>query len=204
MSTLDQIAFFQKRQDEVPNQELARQLAKTGDMAGIQEIAENLWNKNPAIQSDCLKVLYEVGYLKPELISRYAQDFFYLIHNRNNRLVWGAMIALSTIARIAAEELFPHTVEIVKVMEKGSVITNDAGITALAGMAAARDDYAKAIFPYLLQRLGACRPSDVARYAEKITAAVKPEMRAEFVAVLEKRMEDLAPAQVARTKKVLR
>ena len=63
MTVLNQIAYFQNHRDEVPNQELARQLAETQDRAGIQEIAENLRNKNASIQSDCLKVLHETGYL---------------------------------------------------------------------------------------------------------------------------------------------
>ena len=41
MTVLNQIAYFQNRRDEVPNQELARQLAETQDRVGIQEIAEN-------------------------------------------------------------------------------------------------------------------------------------------------------------------
>lgn len=67
MPVLNQIAYFQNRRDEIPNQVLAQHLVKAKDRRGIREIAENLWNKNPQVQSDCLKVLYEIGYLKPEL-----------------------------------------------------------------------------------------------------------------------------------------
>ena len=63
MSVLSRIAFFQNRRDEVPNQELARELAASKDAAGIAEIAANLWNKNRNVSSDCLKVLYEIGYM---------------------------------------------------------------------------------------------------------------------------------------------
>ena len=38
---LNRIAYFKGRRDEVPNQELARDLAATEDIAGIREIAEN-------------------------------------------------------------------------------------------------------------------------------------------------------------------
>ena len=47
MTVLDQIAYFQQRRDEVPNQELAHDLAERRDHAGIREIAENLANGNP-------------------------------------------------------------------------------------------------------------------------------------------------------------
>ena len=88
MSVLDQIAFCQNRRDEVPNQELARKLASSEDLAGIREMAENLYNKNQNIRSDCLKVLYEIGYLKPELIAGYVDDFLNLLKDKNNRMVW--------------------------------------------------------------------------------------------------------------------
>ena len=167
MTALNQIAYFQNRRDEVPNQELARQLAETQDRSGIQEIAENLWNKNSNIQSDCLKVLYETGYLAPELIAPYAADFLKLLHSRHNRMVWGAMIGLSTIADIAADAIDSQRGEIQRAMEQGSVITVDAGVQTLAKLA---DDQRRGeqIFPYLLQHLQTCRPKDVPQHAEKI------------------------------------
>jgi len=36
---------MQNRRDEVPNQELARELARKKDRKGIQEIVDNLANK---------------------------------------------------------------------------------------------------------------------------------------------------------------
>jgi hypothetical protein len=101
MCTLDRIAYCQGRRDEVPNQELARDLAAREDRQGIREIVAGLRNFEPAIRSDCLNVLYEIGYIKPHLIAPYAADFLNLLHDRDNRLVGGAMIALSMIADIA-------------------------------------------------------------------------------------------------------
>ena len=75
MSVLNKIAFYQNRRDEIPNQEVAQALAQTRSQADIREIAENLWNKEPNIQSDCLKVLYELGYLAPELIADIRRRF---------------------------------------------------------------------------------------------------------------------------------
>ena len=95
MSALERIAHFRNRRDEVPNQELARDLAARKDRAGIREIAENLWNKDKGIQADCVKVLYEVGYLNPHWSPPYAEEFLKLLKSKNNRLVWGGMIALA-------------------------------------------------------------------------------------------------------------
>jgi hypothetical protein len=204
MSVLNRIAYFQNRRDEVPNQELARDLAARKDRAGIKEIAKNLWNTEKNVQSDCLKVLYEAGYIEPSLIAGYAEDFLKLLHSKNNRMVWGAMIALSTIAPLKADVLYPHVPEIKKLMDKGTVITVDAGVKTLAGIASQRDSHRKTIFPYLLNRLKSCRPVDVPRHAEQILIAVNVSNKDDFIRVLERRRDDLSGAGLSRLKKVIR
>ncbi len=204
MATLNKIAFFQNRRDEAPNQELARELADKKDKKGIREIAENLWNKNQNIQSDCLKVLYEVGYLRPELIAGYADDFLKLLTSKHNRLVWGSMIALSTVAELKAELIMSHFDQIKDVMEGGSVITMDNGVKTLALVASRDESRRKKIFPYLLRHLETCRPKEVPQHSEKTLPAVNAGNKKQFVAVLEKRMTDMTASQAARVKKVIR
>ena len=204
MSVLGKIAYFQNRRDEIPNQETARELARTRNQEDIREIADNLWNKEPNIQSDCLKVLYELGYLAPELIAGYVDDFLKLLKNRNNRLVWGGMIALSTIASLQADRIFPHVDGIKKTMAAGSVITNDAGIKTLAAIASQKDEYNRKIVPYLLGRLSVSRPVDAPRYAEIILTSITPPDRTEFIAILETWMETAEGSRLARLKKVRR
>ena len=185
MSVMNKIAFYQNRRDEVPNQELAQALAQSRSQADIREIAEGLWNKEPNIQSDCLKVLYELGYLAPDLIAAYAGDFLKHLKHRNNRMIWGGMIALSTVADLKAAEIFPHVDEIVQVMKKGSVITMDNGIKVLALVASQKDEYRQAIFPYLLAHLKTCRPKEVPQHAEKSLPAVTADNKSDFIQVLE-------------------
>jgi hypothetical protein len=201
MSVLNKIAYLQQRRDEVPNQQLARELVETQNLEGIQEIAANLWNKDVNIQSDCIKVLYETGYLAPALIAAYANDFIRLLRSRNNRLVWGAMLALSTVAQVAADALYPHVPEIQKAMAGGSVITIDAGVLTLATIAATSDERRREIFPFLLDHLQTCRPKDVPQHAEKTLAAVDASNKDQFIQVLEKRMDDMSGAQAKRVKK---
>ena len=204
MSALNRIAFYQGRRDEVPNQELAQELAANKDRAGVREIAENLWNKDKNVQSDCLKVLYETGYLDPSLVADYAGDFLKLLKSRNNRMVWGAMIALSTIAGLKADEIFPHADEIEKAMAAGSVITRDAGMKTLAQIAGRKDAYRTRLAPYLLERLAEARPVDAPRYAEFILEAIGPAEQAEFVRIIEKWIESASPSRLPRLKRVLK
>ena len=204
MSVLDRIAYFQNRRDEAPNQALAKELAEKKDKAGIREIAKNLWNDNPEIQSDCVKVLYEVGALEPRLIAAYSADFLKLLSSQQNRLVWGGMTALAAIAPVSAGKLFARWEDIRQATEAGSVITTDNGIQALAAIAASGDARRQAIFPFLLKHLATCRPKDVPQRAEKIAAAVDAGNRDAFVAGLQKRSPDLSAAQAARVKRVIK
>jgi hypothetical protein len=204
MSVLNRLASTLGRRDEVPNQELARDLATRHDQAGIREVAENLWNKNKDIQADCIKVLYETGYIEPALIADYVPDFVRLLKSKNNRLVWGGMIALGVAAQANPEAVFQNLDEIKKAKETGSVITVDNAVAALANTAAANAKYNDAIFPYLLDHLKTCRPKEVPQHAEKTLPAVTVSNKADFIAVLEKRMQDLSGGGLARIKKVIK
>jgi hypothetical protein len=205
MSVLNKLACMQGRKDEVPNQTLARELVESQDQEGIHEIAENLFNKELNIQSDCIKVLYEVGYLKPELISGYAVEILKLLKSKNNRLVWGAMITLATIAQSQADLIYENIELIFKSMEAGSVITVDNGVKVLAVVASRNKAYHQRIFPYLIHHLENCRPKEVGQHAESIMAAVvdqAPAIQNEFIQVLKKREISMTSAQQARIRKL--
>ena len=204
MSALERIAHFSDRRDEVPNQELARELAAAKDHDGICEIAENLSNKNKNIQADCIKVLYEIGYIAPSLIAQYAEEFIKLLHSHNNRLVWGGMVVLGTVAELRPQVVLAHLEEIKRAMELGSVITVDNGVQALARAASKDDRYARAIIPYLLEHLRTCPPKDVPQHAEKSLPAITVINKTRFINILNNRLDDLPVAGLARVKKVIK
>ena len=167
MSVLNRLAHSLGRRDEVPNQELARELAAKKDKKGISEIAENLWNKDKNIQADCIKVLYEVGFIEPKLIVDYTEDFVKCLRNKNNRLAWGGMTALAEVAKANPEAVFKNLDSIKKAKETGSVITVDNAISTLAWTAAGNKKYNETIFPYMLKHLSSCRPKEVPQHSEK-------------------------------------
>jgi hypothetical protein len=204
MSVLNRLASSLGRRDEVPNQELARDLAAKKDQAGIRKLVENLWNKDKSIQADCIKVLYEVGYIEPKLISDYAEDFVRLLRSQNNRLVWGGMTALAEVAKANPVAAFKHLDAIKKAKEAGSVITVDNAISTLAYTASANAEYNRTIFPYLLEHLSGCRPKEVPQHAERSLPAVNSLNKTDFIKVLEKRMEDLSGSGLSRVKKVIK
>jgi hypothetical protein len=202
MSALNKIAFFQNRRDEVPNQRLAKELAETENEAGIREIAANLQHKNKNVQSDCLKVLYEIGYLKPELIAAYVGGFLGLLKSKNNRLVWGAMIALATVADKKPKEIYVQLAAVTEAVDKGSLITVVWGVKALAKVAASDKTYKQKIFPLLTAQLKKCIPRDLPMHAESILPAIDADNKAEFLSILDARKPEMTPSQLAGLRKV--
>ena len=203
MSILDRLASAQGRRDEAPNQELARELAEQGDQEGIRELVVNLHHADPNVRSDCLKTLYEVGYLKPELVAEYAAEFLRLLRDRHNRMVWGAMLALATIAPLRAGELYEQRQRILDALAEGSVITVDNGVKVLAAVAAADAAYRAELLPYLFHHLQTCRPKDVPQHAEAIAQAVDAAHADTFVAIFERRQSNMSASQTARVRRVI-
>jgi hypothetical protein len=204
MSVLNQIAFYQNRRDEVPNQILAKKMVQESDAAGLKEIAEHLWDKNPNVQSDCLKTLYEVAYLKPELVAPYVKDFIKLTQAKNNRLVWGAMIALSSTAALNPSPCLQELDTLKQCILNGSVITQDNGIKVLAALSSLSPENGQQIFPFLLKHLQTCREKDVAQRSESVFPAVNSSNQADFISVVEARLPTLTDAQKKRVGKLLR
>ncbi len=208
MSVLNKLACALGHRDEVPNQELAKELVLKNDWTGIKEIVDNLWNKDKNIANDCIKTLYEAGSVKPEFIEDFAEDIARLLKENlsgsNNRMVWGAMITLAVIAGRKADVIMEHFELIKKAIESGSVITIDNGIKALSQAAAAGPEYNKKIFPYLTGLLKTCRPKSVAQYSESIFTAVNQNNKNDLVMVLKDRMGILTPSQKARVQKLLK
>ncbi|WP_341356812.1 hypothetical protein [Rossellomorea sp. y25] len=202
MSVVNQLASQLNRNDEEPNIELAHTLANEENHAGIEEVIEGLSSKDKKVQHDCIKVMYEIGQVKPELISKYALTFIELMKSRNNRLVWGAMTALSTITEESSETIMAHLHTIKSAMKMGSVITIDKGVLTLAKLAAVSKENNDAIFPFLLQHLENCRTKEVPQHSESTMVAVTGENREGFLNVLRKREPYLTAPQLKRVKKI--
>jgi hypothetical protein len=204
MTVLDRLASALGARSDIPNQQLAADLAANNDTDGVRVIVEHLWDKDSGIQSDCLKTLYELGMLKPLLITEYYPEFIKLLNHSNNRMVWGAMIALSTIAPYQADALFLEVGKIKSAMLAGSVITTDNGIKTLALIATKKPEYAKELFPFLSDHLKACRPKDVPQHAEHTAVMIGPENQQPFIDLLQARFSELTPAGQTRINKIIK
>lgn len=117
-------------------------------------------------------------------------------------MVWGAMIALSTIANLKGDDLYKHLEILIKVMEDGSVIAVDHVVKILAVLASQNEDYNTKIFPVLLNHLRSCRPKELNQHAESIMLAVNKKNQDSFIKVLREREGDLTPSQFKKINKL--
>lgn len=132
-----------------------------------------------------------------------AAEFLRLLRDRNNRMVWGSMIALATIAPLRPDELFQQRQRIQDALAEGSSITVNNSVKTLAAVAAAKDTYRAELLPYLFHHLQTCRPKDVPQHAEAIVQAVDDAHTDTFVAVLERRLGSMSASQAARVRRVI-
>jgi len=203
VSVLQRIAFFQGRRDERPNQDLARRLARSGDGEAIREIAENLHHPNRNIQSDCLKVLYEIGYLNPTLIAGYVDEFQDLLNSQHNRMVWGSMIALAAVSPLKPGAIGKRLGEVIRAVEGGTLITVVWGVRVLAVVAGKERRLRGKSLPVLKRVLRSCLPRDVPLHAESILMAIDVADRNPFLAILAARQPELSAAQARRLRRIL-
>ncbi len=96
---LNRLGYLQTRRDRTPNLDLARDLVARDDKAGIREIAENMWNDNKNIHSDCINVMYEIAIIDPNLVTPYAADFIKFLKSKYSNMVnpWGRLVIFNRI-----------------------------------------------------------------------------------------------------------
>ena len=191
MKALDLIASSLHRRDDEPNKRLAQQIAQTHAVDWVKELVANLHNPDKNLQSDCIKVLYEIGELgSADLIAPYTKEFINLLSSKNNRMVWGAMSALDTIAPVNPAEVFSFLSQIVSALDKGSVITKDHGVGILATLSGI-DEYAEVATPLLYEQLRVCVAKQLPQYAEKAAKVVTEENRELLISIIYERFEEV-------------
>jgi len=204
MTVIEKLSSSTGKRSKEVNKVFAKDIANNNDFKSVRELLELLDNKDRNIQSDAIEVLYETGYLRPDLISNHYEVFVELLKSKNNRLVWGAMIALSSISTIAPEVISIELSSIVIAINKGSVITKDAGVALLANLSTV-ENQKQEVLPLLLKELKICPPKQLPQYAEKSLIAINKKNKMEFIELINSRIPDLEKdSQIKRMNKVLR
>lgn len=204
MSWIDFIAYNRNIRGEEPNKELAKELIESNSLEGIKEIADYLHDKNKSIASDCIAVLYNVGYIEPKLIAGYADIFLDLLNSKNNRMVWGGMIALSTIAEIKAELLFSKVDYLLDITRNGSLITQIHGINTFIKLSLCKNDYKEKLLPVLFDYLDKCRPIDFGKRVELTLSVIESEEEKDtFEKIIHRKSTDLSDSQRKKLKTII-
>ena len=190
MGVIDKLATSMNRRDEIPNQELAQSIVDRGDRIAVNELVDNLSNKDRNIQRDCIKVLYEIGERNPGLISDKAKEFVGLLNSENNRLVWGAMTALDSITLKNPEAIHSALPVIIRASNSGSVIARDHSVSILTKMTSLRK-YKKTAFKLLIDQLKICPPNQLPMYAENATQVIDIDNKKTFTDTLSSRLKSV-------------
>lgn len=205
MNYISKIAFNRNIRNETPNKELAEELANSDNSVGIREISEYLFDKNKSVSSDCLAVLYTIGYSKPELIQEYTSIFLKLLESKINRMVWGSMIALSTVARLKASEIFNRIDFILETMKNGTLITEIWGIVTLVNLSLSNKTYKNKLLPVLFEYMENCRPVDFAKRVETILPVIEGLEEKEIIDnIIKAKKNELSNSQIKKLMAILK
>jgi len=201
MTVINLLASTQGLKGNEANISLAKEIFISNNKAAVKELVDNLNNKNKNIQSDCIKTLYEIGYLKPELIADYHAEFIKLLTSKNNRLVWGGMIAISTITDLKHKEIFASLDKIMETVERGSVITIDCGVEILARLNK-YSNYFNTTDPLLIEQLWKCPIKQLPMYIEKSLVSINKKNKEIYQTIIEKRKAECdKESQIKRLEK---
>lgn len=188
MSVIDRLATALNERKQISNQELAREIVEQKNDATIKDLVDNL--KNKSIQGDCIKVLYEIGGISPSLISNYIDEFINQLSSKNNRMQWGAMTAINTIALENPSVVYNSLGKMIAVAEKGSVITTDNLVGILIKLYSL-NEYREDVFPLILEQLSTCPTNQLPMYAEQFLLGIHEQHYRDFITTLSSRLNEV-------------
>ena len=204
MSLIQLLSSSIGRKDKEQNKKLAKEIASQNNQEAIKELVDNLNNNDKNIQSDCIDTLYETGYLNPKLLADYYNDFLNLLGSKNNRMVWGSMIGLTTITDLKHKEIFNALSKIIETVDKGSVITIDCGVIILAKLTK-HHEYYNTTMPLLMEQLLKCPIKQLPMYCERSLECISDKNKNEFIQLIEKRYSECdKDSQKKRLNKVIK
>ena len=202
MGVRDRLAGALGRNDERPNVALAEQLAAAEDRDGIAELAAALGDPDVAVRNDAIKVLYEIGDRRPDLVAPHLQAFFGLLGANNNRSVWGALSAVETVTQLAPDAVAAQLDAVLAAADRSSVIAKDKLMAILSKLAQAGQGSARSI---LLDRLARSAVNQLPMYAELAAQAVGLREAPRLRSIILSRLEGIEqPAKRRRLERVLK
>lgn len=184
------LASSMGRRDEHPNIALAEKIVASGDTKKVEELIALLQDAKQDVRSDCIKALYEIGDRNPAMIVSYADVFVQLLTDKQNRMQWGAMHALSSMASLVRSRLYKIVPKLLAVAAKGSVITRDHMIKILAEIGKEKK-YSLEMFHLLNEQLLNCPVNQLPSYAEKTAGITNKETKSILLQTIALRLKTI-------------
>jgi hypothetical protein len=204
---LGRLAVAMNRHDDMPNQELAAEIVFHLDGEAVDVLVRSIERGDDIHASDSSRVLCEVGSRDEELLHPVQERLLTMVREGHDEMLPFAMYALSPLCHRVAEHLWELRENLWNVLsdcEEESELGRAAAVRLLGALCASGPDYARTLAGGLVDLLGKCMPKDVALYAESVLPALGTAHSHRAKPVLDRRMKELTPAEVARLRRAVR
>lgn len=204
---LGRLAVAMNRHDDMPNQELAANIVFHLDQEAVGILVSAIERADDVHAPDAARVLCEVGNRDQELLHDVQERLVVLCQEGPEDMLPFAMYALSPLAERVGEQLWDLRDLLWSVLQDGAEqaeMARAAAVRLLSAICAAGPDYARTLAGGLVDLLGKCQPKDVALYAESVLPALGAAHSHRAKPVLDRRMKELTPAEVARLRRAVR
>ena len=204
---LARLAVSMQRTDDMPNLELAADLVLNEDEQAVAVLIGVIERHDIEHAPDAARVLAEVGTRAPALLLKHAERLLSLCDETQKDVLPYTMFAFSPVAHRHAEALWDMRdlfwSALVDLTQPADMAQAGA-VRLLSALCAAGPDYARTLAGGLVDLLGKCMPKDVAFFAESVLPALGAAHSHRAKPVLDRRMKELTPAEVARLRRAVR
>lgn len=204
---LDRLSVSTNRFDDLPNQELAAQIIFHMDTESVGILVGVIEAHDDVHAPDAARVICEVGTRDEDLLLPHAERLVALCNWDNLNILPFAMYALSPVGHHVADGLWDLRDlfwQAISESDDHQEMAQAAAVRLLSAICAAGPDYARTLAGALVDLLGKCPPNDVAVFAESVLPALGVAHSHRAKPVLDRRMKELTPAEVARLRRAVR
>lgn len=175
----------------IPNVMLAEEITREEDVQSVVELARLLSEGSRDQKKSAIKVLYEIGDRQPALIADHIDVFLTQMTGLDIRLVWGSLMALSSISCVTPKPVFKCIKDICSAGDKGSIIAKDQVFKILLNLMKAEPRLIADLMPVLIDRLEISSIHQFPRYAENALATLPVRYEPLFRELLQRRLSEV-------------
>ncbi len=200
------LAISQPQYDEMANLELAANVIFNYDHSAIDALIWIIESGDDVHGQDAAKVIAEVAGRDADLIEP-ELDRLVALMDADERMLPFVLCAIAPMAHQVVGDMVYYTDmlwQYVNETETDIDMAQLASVKILSAMCGSGADQARVLAGGLVDLLAHCRSKDVAVFAEAILPALGDSHSHRAKPVLDRRIKELAPAEVARLRRAIR